>query len=85
MIIINRRMRCEDSFVQIARVVSAIFLASQIVSFIDAAFHWNHFFVGDDPSQCKIKVLLTICGCFISIAFVGLSNVLILITFDQLS
>ena len=55
----------QDSFVQIARVVSAIFLASQIVSFIDAAFHWNHFFVGDDPSQCKIKGLLTICGCFI--------------------
>ncbi len=55
----------QDSFVHIARVVSAIFLVSQIVSFIDAAFHWNNFFVGDNPSSGKIKLLLLICGFLI--------------------
>lgn len=53
----------QDGFVQIARIISTIFLVSQIVSFIDAAFHWNRFFVG--KSQCKIKLLLTICVLFI--------------------
>ena len=55
----------QESFVQIARVVSAIFLVSQIVSFIDAAFHWNNFFVSDNPSLCKIRLLVSICGLFI--------------------
>jgi len=56
----------QDSFVHIARVVSVIFLVSQIISFIDAAFHWNNYFVGDNPSNWKIKLLLSICGFLVT-------------------
>lgn len=55
----------QDNFVYVARVVSAIFLVSQLISFIDAAFHWNKFLVGDNPSICKIRLLLSICGLFV--------------------
>ena len=71
----------QDSFVHIARVVSAIFLVSQIVSFIDAAFHWNNFFVDDNPSNCKIKLLLLICG-FLIISII-ICVVLLYITYNH--
>ena len=53
----------QDSYVQIARVISALFLVSQIVSFIDAAYHWNRLFIGE--STTKLKLLLVICGLFV--------------------
>ena len=61
----------QDSYVQIARVISALFLVSQIVSFIDAAYHWNRLFIGE--STTKLKLLLAICGLFVVAIVISLA------------
>ena len=60
----------QNSYVQVARTVSGIFLVSQLVSFIDAAYHWNAFFVEKafnnemEVNKKWTSVILTICAMF---------------------
>ena len=53
------------SYVEIARIISAAFLVSQIVAFIDAAYHWNAYFVdkafGDQEDRRWTTAILAIC------------------------
>ena len=57
----------QDGYVPFARTVSAVFLVSQIVSFIDAAYHWNAFFVGKAHNNGGkwITAILAICFAII--------------------
>ena len=56
----------QQGYVQAARVISSIFLVSQIISFIDAAYHWNAFFVdksfGENGEDKRwMTAALTLC------------------------
>ena len=54
----------QGGYVYFARVVSVLFLVTQIVSFIDAAYHWNAFFVNKasaSESKCWLNLVLFVC------------------------
>lgn len=55
----------QDGYVQSARAIGALFLISQIIAFIDAAYHWNAFFVekayGGKEDVRWTTIILFIC------------------------
>lgn len=60
-------------YVQFARVISGIFLVSQIVAFIDVAYRWNTFFVEKayDDYDGENKTWLTLALLFCSLIMIG--------------
>lgn len=71
-------------YVEIARVISAAFLVSQIVAFIDAAYHWNAYFVdkafGDQEDRRWTTAILAIC--FTIIAAIVVSIVMMYVNYS---
>lgn len=64
-------------YVEIARVISAVFLVSQIVAFIDAAYHWNAYFVdkafGDQEDRRWTSAILAICFAIVAAIVVSIA------------
>jgi|TARA_B110000977_G_C11076942_1_gene491555 hypothetical protein len=55
-----------DAYVPIARIVSAVFLVSQIVAFIDVAYHWNAWVTGrvfDDGYENRGRMAGALTAC----------------------
>jgi len=64
-------------YVEAARIISAVFLVSQIVAFIDAAYHWNAYFVdkafGDQEDRRWTTAILAICFSFVATIVVSVA------------
>lgn len=77
----------QDGYVQFARVVSAVFLVSQLVYFIDAAYHWNAYFAdrayGDQYDENRNWVALALMTCFAMMLGVAMANVWMYILYSH--
>lgn len=77
----------QDGYVQFARVVSALFLVSQLVYFVDAAYHWNAYFAdrayGDQFEENRNWVALALMTCFFMMLAVAISIILLYIFFNH--
>lgn len=77
----------QDGYVQFARAVSSVFLVSQLVYFIDAAYHWNAYFAdrayGDHFDENRNWVALALMTCFIMMLAVAVANILMYIFFNH--
>ena len=64
-------------YVEVARVISAAFLVSQIVAFIDAAYHWNAYLVdkafGDQEDRRWTTAILAICFVIVAAIVVSIA------------
>ena len=76
-----------DGYVQFARVISAVFLVSQLVYFIDAAYSWNSYFAdkayGDLYDENRNWVALALMTCFFLMLTVAVSNILLFIFYNH--
>lgn len=76
-----------DAYVPVARIVSAVFLVSQIVAFIDAAYHWNAWVVGrvfDEDGYENPRWMtgaLVVCGTLSLVALVAI--ILLFVNYGQ--
>jgi len=77
----------QDGYVQFARVISAVFLITQLLYFIDAAYHWNSYFVdrayGDHFDENKNWIALALMTCFMMMLGVAVGNILLLILYNH--
>lgn len=77
----------QDGYVQFARVISAVFLVSQLVYFIDAAYSWNSYFAdkayGDLYDENRNWVALALMTCFFLMLTVAVSNILLFIFYNH--
>ena len=76
-----------DAYVPVVRIVSAVFLVSQIVAFIDAAYHWNAWVVGrvfDEDGYENPRWMtgaLVVCGTLSLVALVAI--ILLFVNYGQ--
>jgi serine incorporator 1/3 len=77
----------QDGYVQFARVISAVFLVSQLIYFIDAAYSWNSYFAdkayGDLYDENRNWVALALMTCFFLMLGVAVANILLYIYYDH--
>ena len=77
----------QDGYVQFARGISAIFLVSQLVYFIDAAYTWNSYFAdkayGDLYDENRNWVALALMTCFFLMLAVAVANILLYIFYNN--
>jgi len=76
----------QDGYVQFARIISSVFLVSQLVYFIDAAYSWNSYFAfhayGDDFGENRNWVAFALMLCFLMMLVVAISNILLYIFYN---
>lgn len=76
----------QNGYIQFARIVSALFLISQLVYFVDAAYHWNAYFAdrayGDHFEENKNWVALALMTCFFIMLGVAFANILMFIVYN---
>jgi len=77
----------QDGYVQFARVISAVFLVSQLVYFIDAAYSWNSYFAdkayGDLYDENRNWVAIALMTCFFLMLAVAVGNILLYLYYDH--
>jgi len=69
-------------YVEVARVISAIFLVSQIVAFIDAAYHWNAYFVDKAYQEDRRWTTAILAICFVFVAAIVVSIAMLYVNYS---